>query len=541
MTRLAQAVALVAVGLAGCRTPRPDGGAAARPLVIAAVREPEAMLPPLVSETVGRDIGDQVWERLADLRSAAGPSDTSAYQPRLASAWERLDSLTWRFHLRPGARWQDGTPLTAADVKFSFDAYTDSLIDNQARAVLERLHVVVEDSATFRIRFRDPSPEQLYDATYQVRIIPAHIWASRPVGAWAADTLVSHLVGSGPYRIATWKRGEYLTLEADSGAGRWPNISRVIWRFTSDPEAAINLALAGEADVLEQVGSPSQQARFARDSAFELKPYPSAVYGFLAFRIADARGRPHPIFGRREVRRALALGVNRRTVARSLLGPATLTPGGPMSGILWIAHQPIHVLPFDTAAARRSLDQDGWLLTGGTRARAGVPLRFDILVPGTSSIRKQAAEILQEAWRQLGADVTVTTVDFPVFEERIRAGKFDTYIGAYLDEPSPRGVADQFGRSGWGQLNYGRYANPHFDQLWASASREPDLSVATRRYEEALDTLNADAPAVFLYSPTNVAAIRRTVLDVQLNPYSWAAGLRGWRLTGAPGPEVGLR
>src|SRR5262249_43650999 len=151
---------------------------------------------------------------------------------------------------------------------------------------------------------------------------------------------------------------------------------------------------------------------FVRDSAFELKPYPSAVYGFVAFRVADDQGHPHPIFGRREVRRALALGVDRRTVARSLLGPATRTPGGPMSGILWIANQPIRVLPFDTVAAKRALDDDGWRQTGKGRARASVPLRFDILVPGTSSIRKQAAEILQEAWRQLGADVTVTTVDF---------------------------------------------------------------------------------------------------------------------------------
>jgi peptide/nickel transport system substrate-binding protein len=541
MSRLAGSAALAVVVLAGCRHPQPSDSAEMRPLVIAAVREPEALLPPLVSETVGRDIGDQVWERLADLRSGAGPADTSAYQPRLAAAWERLDSLTWRFHLRPGARWQDGAPLTSADVKFSFDAYADSVLDNQARPALERLSVVVEDSATFRIRFRDPSPEQLYDATYSVRIVPAHIWATRPPATWAADTSISHFVGSGPYRIASWKRGEYLALAADPGAAKRPHIPRVIWRFTSDPEAAINLALAGEADVLEQVGSPSQQTRFAHDSAFELKPYPSAVYGFLAFRIADERGHPHPIFGRREVRRALALGVDRRTVARSLLGPGTRTPGGPMSGILWIANQPIRVLPFDTVAASRALDLDGWLRSGASRARAGVPLRFDILVPGTSSIRKQAAEILQEAWRNLGAEVTVTTVDFPVFEERIRRGKFDTYLGAYLDEPSPRGVTDQFGRSGWGQLNYGRYANPRFDELWASAAREPDLSAAARLYQEALDTLNADAPAVFLYSPTNVAVVRRTVLDVRLNPYSWAAGLRDWRLAGSAESEVGLR
>lgn len=516
--------------LAACSTGDARRDGETRPLIIAAVREPAAIFPPLVAETVGRDIGDQVWERLADLSPGAAPTDTSAYRPRLASTWERVDSLTWRFHLRPGARWHDGTPLTADDVRFSFDAYADSVLDAPARSVLAgRVRVLVDDPVTFRIRFTDASPEQLYDATYHVRIVPAHLWAGRPTASWAADTAVAHLVGSGPYRVGTWKRGEFVLLQAVDGARR-PKIDRVVWRFTADPDAAINLALAGEADVLEQVGPPSQQARFAGDTAFELRPYPSAVYGFLAFRLADPGGRPHPIFARREVRRALALAVDRRTVAHALLGPDTKAPPGPMSGILWIGSDAVRVLPFDTAAASRALDADGWHLAGARRSRAGLPLRFDILVPSTSSVRKQAAVMLQEAWRRLGADVTVTTVDFPVLEERIRQGKFDSYIGAYLDEPSPRGIADQFTRAGWDRLNFGRYANPRFDELLAAAAREQSVSAARRLYREALDTINADAPAVFLYTPSNVAAIRRTVAGIRLNPYAWSADLPDWEL-----------
>ncbi|HEX2636997.1 MAG TPA: ABC transporter substrate-binding protein, partial [Gemmatimonadales bacterium] len=78
-------------------------------------------MPPLAVETVARDIGDQVYERLADLAPGAAPIDTTAYRPALAARWERLDSLTWRFHLRRGARWHDGVPVTARDVLFAFD------------------------------------------------------------------------------------------------------------------------------------------------------------------------------------------------------------------------------------------------------------------------------------------------------------------------------------------------------------------------------------------------------------------------------------
>jgi peptide/nickel transport system substrate-binding protein len=536
------AACAAAVWLAGCGHSGAASGDHTRPLVVAVVREPAAIFPPLVGESVGRDISDQIWERLADLLPGAPPTDSAAYRPRLAAAWERVDSLTWRFHLRRGARWQDGAPLTAEDVRFSFDAYTDSLVDSPARGALAgKVRVVVEDPATFLIRFAEASPEQLYDATYHVRVVPSHVWASLPPARWAEDTTVARLIGSGSYRIRTWKRGEFMLLEADSTAERRARIGRVLWRFTPDPDAAINLALSGEADLLEQVGPPSQQARFASDSAFELRPYPSAVYGFLAFRLQDSGGRRHPIFGRREVRRALTLAVDRQSMARALLGPGTKAPSGPMSGNLWIGSQGIQVLPFDVPMANHTLDSAGWHFAGAGRSRGGRPLRFDILVPSTSSVRKQAAVMLQEVWRRVGAEVTVTTVDFPVFEERIRRGEFDSYIGAYLDEPSPRGIADQFTRAGWDRLNFGRYANPRFDSLLASAGRERSVAGARRLYQEALDTINSDAPAVFLYTPNNVAAIRRTLAGVRLNPYSWLADLPDWEVRREGRAELGMR
>ena len=164
-------------------------------VVIAAVSEPTALLPPLVTETVGRDIGDQVFERLADLAPGGAPIDSTAYQPRLASRWERLDSVTWRFHLRPNARWQDGKPVTPEDVRFSFEAFTDSLLDSPARSSLEgRVRVIPEDSNTFLIRFAASSPEELYDATYHVRVLPSHLWATKPKGSWAADTSVASVL-----------------------------------------------------------------------------------------------------------------------------------------------------------------------------------------------------------------------------------------------------------------------------------------------------------------------------------------------------------
>lgn len=511
--------------LAGCARPPCDH---CDTLVIAATAEPSALLPPLVYETVGRDISDQVFERLADLATGAAPIDPAGYRPGLAASWERVDSLGWRFHLRPGAQWQDGSPVTAGDVVFSFQAYGDSVLDAPARSTLAgRITASAEDSSTVLIRFRQAYPEQLYDATWHVRIIPAHIWRWVPVGDWAADTAIAHLVGSGPYRVRSWQRGQTLTLVADSLLERAaPAVRTAIWRFATDPDAALNLVLSHEADLLETLGTPERATRVRADSVLRAISYPSATYGFLGYQLKGAGPLTDP-----EVRRALNQGVDRSTLARVMFGPGTRPPPGPMSQLLWIWDDSITVLPFDTATARSRLSGAGWSRgPDGVLAHHRKRLQFDILVPSSSPVRRRVAEALQEDWRRLGAEVTVNAVEFPVFMERLGRGRFDSYIGTWLDEPSPHGLGDQWTSAGIGALNYGGYASPGFDREFTRALEATSVAEARARFRMAFDTLNADAPALFLFAPVNVAAVSRRVENLEIDPFSWLSGLRRLRL-----------
>lgn len=508
--------------------------------VVAAVGEPESVLPPLAVETVARDIGDLVYERLADLEPAASPLDSAAYRPGLASSWQRVDSLTWRFQLRPAATWSDGTPVTAEDVVFSFEAFADSALGSPAQPYLAGVRVDADRPGSVRIRFPTAHSEQLYDATYHVRIMPRHVWASLPSERWGSDTAVDHLVGSGPFRVAEWRRGEFLRLRrrsdmAPSGEDSLRSIREVIWRFGPDPAAALNLVLSHEADLMELAATPEGAARVSADTGFEVVRYPSAAYGFLGFNLFVAGGSsPHPVLDR-ATRRALARGVDRQAIARAVFGPGAVAPPGPLSRLLWIWDDAVHPLAFDTAAAARDLAAAGWHRgSEGIRMRNGQALAFDVLVPGTSTTRRQLALSLQEAWRRVGARVSVSALDFPVFQERLGARKFDAYIGAWLDEPSARGLADQWTRAGWDALNYGRYANRVFDSLFQRATAERQPAAARALYSEAMDTLNADAPAIFLYNPGNAAAVSRRLEGVAINPYSWLSGLPHWRLRQPP-------
>lgn len=490
-------------------------------LVIAAIGEPDDLVPPLVWQSVGRDIQDLVYERLAVLDPAGAPTDPAAYHPALAVRWERVDSVTLRFRLRPGARWQDGTPVRAEDVVFSFEAHQDPALDAVALGSIEGIRAEAEDSETVRLTFAESRPDQLYDATYHVRIFPRHVWDTIPHERWGGRD-PSLLIGSGPYRVAEWKRGEFLILEAM--ASTTPSIRRVVWRFAKGPDAAANMMLAGEADLLETVPDPARFPEFERQEQLRLVAYPSAVYGFLGFNLAR-RGPWSDL----AVRHALRLGSYREELVRAVFGPGAVVPRGPMSAQLWLWESGAEASG-DSAGAVKLLDEAGWVRGTGVRTRRGVPLRMDLLVPASSETRRRLAVTLQERWARLGVTVTITAVDFPVFQERLQAGKFDAYIGAWLDEPHPRSLADQWTRHGIGKQNYGRYANPAFDSLFAAAMISPDPERTRRLWREALDTLDADQPAIWLYTPTNMAVVRDR-LDVDHFPaFSWLAQLPAWRL-----------
>lgn len=502
-------------------------------LVIAATGEPSTLLPPLVGETVGRDVSDLIFERLAELPGGASPLDSSAYQPQLATRWERVDSLTLRFHLRPQARWHDGAPVRASDVAFSFGAYADSALEAQAHdALAGRVAASAPDDSTVLIRFREPDPEQWYDATWHVRVLPRHLWESLPIAQWSADTASARLVGSGRFRLVEWAKGRTLTLQRVSSGPESP-IQRIVWRFAGEQDAALNLLLSHEADLLEAAGDSTRVARVAADPVLRTVAYPSAVYGFLGFNLAAAS----PVLRSREVRRALALALDRGAAARAAVGSGAVAPPGPMSRVLWLYDDSIAVTPYDSAAAAQLLDAMGWTRgADGIRRRSGRALALDILVPGTSLSRRNLAQIIQEMWRRAGITASVTSVDFPVFQQRLRTGRFESFVGAYLDEPSPKSLGPQWTSAGIGNLNYSRYRNAAFDSLFRRAAGFRGTPAAAKRaWREAFDTLNADVPAVWLYTPSNVAAASKRIEGLRIDPYSWLATLESWRL-GKPEP-----
>src|SRR5882672_6139051 len=376
-----------------------------------------------------------------------------------------------------------------------------------------------------------------YDAVYHMRILPAHLLRAIPRDGWRSAAFGRAPVGDGPYRFVRWKAGESLELEADSTffLGR-PHIRRVIWRFTPNLQVAVMQVVAGDADAVEVLGPPDfvKQAQAAPQLA--TYPYKGSTYGYLGFNLAAPGDstRPHPLFGDRRLRRALALAIDRDRLLRSVFGGLAKVPAGPVAQLSWIWDPATRDLPYDTAAAARLLTYLGWIDSNGDgiRDQGGHPLSFRLLVPTTSAIRRQYARLLQEQFRGVGVDVQLDEVDFSLFLARARAGQFDAMMNAWTTDATPSaGMRQSWTRAGWGRSNYGRYVNPAFDRLVdRTVESTANRAGARRAWRRAIEILNQDAPAIFLLAPDNVSAVHGRVTDVVIRPDSWLALLRSWRI-----------
>jgi peptide/nickel transport system substrate-binding protein len=532
-----RAIAAFAAGalLVGC-APDARCGDWCGTIVVVTGAEASTLFPPATTGDIDYSLVDLIFDKLAEIGMGMNSIGDDGFAPALAESWEFEDDRTLRFTIDARARWHDGNPVTARDVEFSFEVYRDSVVNSLVRPRLGHIvSVTARDDRTAVFRFDGPYPEQFYDATHHVWILPKHLLDSIPPERLATHAFGRRPVGSGPYRFVSWSAGASVELAADSAYFRGrPGVPRIIWRVAGDGATALTQVLAGEADVLNQLPRPEDAERVTQAQHLRLVTYPFPAYAYVAFNLHDPvrPDRPHPLFVDRELRRALYMAVDREAVVRAVLGPGGgVVPVGPLSPVLGIWSDTIPGLPFDTAAARAALAGLGWRDRDGDGVldRNGRRLSFDIVVPTSSTPRVRAAQVIQEQLRRAGVDLTITELEFNAFRERATAGRFDALFSAVGQDPSPSSLVDTWTtEAGRGGLNYGRYSSAAFDRLVAEAQRSLSPERARALWHEALATINADAPAIWIYAPVTRAAVHVRLQNVTLRPDLWSATMWTW-------------
>lgn len=505
-------------------------------LTIAAVANPDHLTPPFSRTLAAKTVTDQLFDRLAEVGADLRTVGDSGFSPRLSRGWSwSADSSSVVFRLDPMAKWHDGRPVRATDVRFGFAVYTDPISGanggDDLRAVVDSISV--QDSVTCTAWFKTRSPERFYTLVSNLVPLPEHLLGTVPHDSLRTSAFGRAPVGNGPFKFVRWQNGEALEIAAvDSFYRGRAKLDRVIWMIAPEMGTSVQRLIGGTADLLEALPPDAIAAVIAKPELRTVS-YGSFDYGFLRFNTRDgASSKPHPLFGDRALRRALTLALDRPAMVKNVFDSLGRVALGPVARVQWPSDTTLLQLTFDRAAAAASLDSLGWRAgPDGMRSKGGKALTFSVLVPSSSRLRGRYAVLLQEQFRQVGVAMAVEPVDFAAFMARAGGRKFDAMLDGIHTSPSPAGIKQSWASAGIGGgkgPNYGGYSSANFDAQVDSAMASSTLAAAKAHYRAAYQTILDDAPAVWLFEPVAVAGLNRRVTPAVLRPDAWWANLKDW-------------
>lgn len=329
--------------------------------------------------------------------------------------------VTWK--LRPGVTWHDGTPHTSADVKFTVEAINSPAYNPESTDGFDRITSVdTPDPLTAVLHYKE-----IY-APYQLQFVrgtlPKHVLEGRDIDT-ATDYNRAPL-GTGPYRVAEWKSGESIRLEAVPGywRGTPARIRTLVFRFIANTNTRINQLKSGEVDMV---------VMFPWDKHREV----AAIPGVRVHRI-DGNGYEHvtlnqrafPAFADLRVRQALNHAVDRDLIAQSILEGLAPVTAGPVQPVSWAHNPDVRRYAFDPARARALLDEAGWKDADGDgiREKGGQRFAFTLITQAGFAVRENVAQVLQRQFKDVGVEAAIQLHDGTSISKLWFDGKFHAML-----------------------------------------------------------------------------------------------------------------
>lgn len=429
----------------------------------------------------------------------ARQGSTGEIEGQLIHSWERSDDhRQWTIRLRTDVRWHDGVPVTAHDVKFTADLL---MHPDVARIPPGAFSVNVLDDSTYTVDIvtRDYRAVTPMDRTIRGMPLPRHLLADLdPAGFFEWDFWLEP-VGNGPYRYVRHVPQTMVELEAnpDFYLGP-PAIERVVIKLSGDNQLAelasgnVDFVLYVEwADLLKLGDDPRFRAYWTKDTWV----YIGILWNVREGPLADPR-----------VRRALTMAIDRRHLHRVLnLPEETPVIESVFTERQYRRGERPEPLPYDSAAARRLLEEAGWTAgADGALARGREPLAFTTLVFSEDAIVETAAIHIQDQLRDLGVRVELVSMEPGLLMERRNAGDFEAIIGEV--GTSERALEWQFGSESFLGYRNDRASEP-IEQL--GFTLDPDD--VDELYGELGAIIRRDLPVTALFPDYEVHVANRRV------------------------------
>jgi peptide/nickel transport system substrate-binding protein len=496
--------------------PQPGGMA-----VIAISGDPDGLNPLIRRSSVSGMVIAEILDTLAELETGM------IYYPRIAESWNLApDSLSITYHLRPWI-WEDGDSLTADDVAASFNLFKDPRVASHRRGFFRSVESVeVVDKATIRYHFSDILPDPL--SRTQHAILPLHIVSEldpADVGSWPLNQFP---VSSGPFRMISWDHSREIVLQRNENYPlASPMLDRVSFRIMKEPATRILGLETGEIDFVTDVSSHDAKRLQERDD-LQVMVTEARRYYYLMWNCKNPR------FKDATTRRALSMAIDRERMTQTLLDGFSDLAVGPVARVAWNFHRKLNADPYDPAVASAMLASAGWKDDDGDGLleRNGLPLEFEILTRQSDPVRSNGVVIIRENLKAVGARVSVRTMELASELALIRAGDFDSYLGAMnpnlFGDPS-----SAVHSSAIDEFNNGFYSNAVVDSLLAAALGQQDRSLARPIWFKLQEILQEDPPAAYLFCPQRLDVVSKRIRNVRPDVLSPFNNLTQWWISPA--------
>ena len=435
--------------------------------------------------------------------------------------------VTWK--LRPGVKWHDGVPHTSADVKFTVDAINKGDWKPESVDGFDRIASVdTPDSLTAVVHYKE-----VY-APYQLQFVrgtlPKHVLEGRDLNT--ANDYNRAPLGTGPYKVKEWKTGEYILLERAEGYWRgpqYPKIKQLLFRFLTNTTTRINLLKSGEVHMVALV---------AWDKVRELESMAS-----LRMNRVVGNGYEHVTLNQKhftpfadvKVRQALAHAVNRELLVRTILDGQVEVVNGPIQPLSAAYEPQVPTYGFDPERARALLTEAGWVPGADSiRIKNGKRLAFTLITQSGFAIRENVSQALQQAFRDVGAEMTVKLLDGTTISSVWFSGDFDAMLHWWQMGADPEltlfFAGDRMPPAGR-NINYVNDAE--LSALLYRSDRTADVAQRNALLREAQRRIAALAPEIVLYNTAKVDAVPRSLRGFTGNPtnagpfwnvYRWEIG-----------------
>jgi peptide/nickel transport system substrate-binding protein len=451
--------------------------------------------------------------------------------PTRANGGVSADGRTIVYHLRRSVLWQDGAPFTSRDVQFTWHAIVDKRNDVPSTHGYDLITAVDTPNAlTAVIHLRHawaPAVATIftYGAT-PMEILPAHLLEHS--ASLRGSSFDQRPVGTGPFELASWKRGEELTFVRNARYFRgMPRAPAVVAREVPDINTDLVMLRAGQLDW--SLLSPAQRLALGPDSKLKIVYAPFAGFGAIAFNCRK------PPFDDVRMRRAVAMAINRRRLSDGITSGQYPVTDSDQPVFSWAYDAAARLPAFDPVAADRSFDALGWPRgADGTRRKRGEPLTIDFVTFPEGDTAVRTAEYVQAMLRERGINVDVKKISLAQFYlpktegGLLLSGTFDMAYIAWRTgaDPDDSNIVTCGGVS-----NYAGYCSAIVDALEAQALTATSLPVRKQLYSEIQHTLATDVPYDFLYAPRygfaqqpGLTGLRPSPFSPTWNAWEWSNG-----------------